>query len=278
MSEKINLLTNSNDQEEIAEDKKVILKKKRDNEQNFVVSEKNKKEKDTLLKKVRRFSFKGIISKFTKKQKSESSDMQSKQSEFDNSVKEDVNFITSDLIIPSSKEMYKRIIVLGLILVICIVIIFVLYIFLIVRENVIAGKMVDVTKEQKLLQYEINDFSEVEEEIINMKEKIAFISSLMDHHIYWTSFFEILEEFTISSVSYTGFDMDVSGQLRLVANAVDYNSVADQMYIFSAFPQYFNNVMVDSMSMVEGDEAETVVVKLVFSLDINPDIFYSAHK
>ncbi|MFC1613357.1 hypothetical protein ACFL23_03430, partial [Patescibacteria group bacterium] len=93
---------------------------------------------------------------------------------------------------------------------------------------------------------------------------------------YWTNFFELLEEYTISEIYYTMFDMDVSGQLQLSATATDYDAVADQLYIFNAFPQYFEQIVIYPMAIAENDDGVINGVKLSFSLNINPEIFYKA--
>ncbi|MFC1613636.1 hypothetical protein ACFL23_04935, partial [Patescibacteria group bacterium] len=97
MSAEIDLLPKSNKKKQIETNKKVVLEKGGEDNQNFVAPKKN--DDNEVFKKTSKISFKGIISRFKKKRSSDEIDNKSKKIELDNSVKGDVNFITSDLII-----------------------------------------------------------------------------------------------------------------------------------------------------------------------------------
>ena len=74
------------------------------------------------------------------------------------------------------------------------------------------------------------------DEIMNMQKKLGAIGSLLDRHIYWSSFFAFLEKNTLADISFGGFGGDTSGLYTLGGTARDFKALADQLITFKADP------------------------------------------
>ncbi|MEA3398361.1 MAG: hypothetical protein U9R06_01295 [Patescibacteria group bacterium] len=114
------------------------------------------------------------------------------------------------------------------------------------------------------------------EEIQAFQKKLALSASLLNRHIYWTIFFEFLEENTLSNVYYSGgFSGDTSGQYILSANTDSFKSISDQIMVMRG-SQDVIEVSADSGSsaMDKGSSEEKVAFQI--RLNINPGIFTSA--
>lgn len=258
MVDKINLLP----------DEKLTKTRALENQQASSLSDEKEKEKKTK-------NTGGIFLKFFKKASKLKNTEFKKNEDHDVGINSEVNFIIDDLIIPPSKEVIKRLVFLGGIFIICLSVTLGAYIYLIIKEEFITSEIEIITKENEDIGEEINSLKNTQEELTVLNNKLDFINEILDNHIYWTKFFGLLERYTLEGVSYSNFDMDISGALKLVAKARDYKAVSDQLFIFNSYPQYFEEMDIDSIAVNEDETSGQVDgIRFVFSLKINPDIFY----
>lgn len=61
------------------------------------------------------------------------------------------------------------------------------------------------------------------------KKKVQLANKLVDKHIYWTNFFNYLEENTLEEVYYTEFKGDINGKYSLPTKVNDYNVINSQV-------------------------------------------------
>ena len=109
---------------------------------------------------------------------------------------------------------------------------------------------------------------------LDLQNRLNLIRQLLDRHVYWTKFFDLLEKYTISDVYYTNFSMVGNDRLSISAIGKDYNSVAQQLVAFQNAADFVKNVRIDSAS-AEIDTAGGNYIGVSFSvyLEFVPGIF-----
>jgi hypothetical protein len=120
------------------------------------------------------------------------------------------------------------------------------------------------------IKSQLLDFQEISEEINNTGNDIATVLDLLNKHVYWTNFFDLLEEYTLDNVYYTGFASSNNGALTLAATAPDYYSVAKQLKILQQeeASEFITDVDISSASASDSG------VDFSISLTLNPGLFY----
>ncbi len=75
------------------------------------------------------------------------------------------------------------------------------------------------------------------DEINLFQKKLHAAKTLVDQHVYWTNFFNFLEDNTISDIQYNnGFEGDISGDYTFNVTTNDFDKIAAQVKIFRANP------------------------------------------
>jgi len=69
------------------------------------------------------------------------------------------------------------------------------------------------------------------EKALSLKRKLDLSSNLLDEHIYWSNFFEFLENYTTQDVYFFDFSGDDKGDYSLNGRARDFNALAEQVKI-----------------------------------------------
>jgi len=135
----------------------------------------------------------------------------------------------------------------------------------------------DIEKQKQLKSQQISDIEEqilsfrgTNDEIKIMGDEIKLIHGLLNQHIYWTNFFELLEKYTVEGVYYTGFSAGTSGGLTLGAVGPDFNSVARQLKVLQKeeASEFVTSVSITSASGSESGVTFSIV------LILNEDLFY----
>lgn len=104
-----------------------------------------------------------------------------------------------------------------------------------------------------------NDFREIKKGIGNFKELLA-------NRVYASKLFSMLEELTLPSLSFTGFQADlIEGSLSLDAQAENYTALAKQILVFEKDDR-INKVEVSSANIGQsGQVASDLIIKLNLS-------------
>jgi hypothetical protein len=80
------------------------------------------------------------------------------------------------------------------------------------------------------LDEQIKPLEEYAGEVLIMQKKIKLVSDLLKKHIYWTNFFEFLEENTHKDVYYvSGFSGSNNGEYALSARAKNFKTISEQV-------------------------------------------------
>jgi len=107
-------------------------------------------------------------------------------------------------------------------------------------------------------------------EVLEFKHRLDMANFLLTRHIYWSNFFDFLENNTLSYVYFSSFSGDVSGRYRLSATTNNFDAINAQTKKFLENP-YIKTATVDSGSITGEKGKTTVSFELVFAL--NPEIF-----
>lgn len=126
------------------------------------------------------------------------------------------------------------------------------------------------------LSSELRQIKEETNEALVFQDKLNKVAYLLNNHIYWTNFFDYLEDNTLEGVKYTQFSGNLSGEYSLDTIASNYPLIGKQSnkYLES---ENVSSAVVSSASLQEIKDEENDVVNsfVVFTTDltINPEIF-----
>ena len=98
--------------------------------------------------------------------------------------------------------------------------------------------------DQKIITLEQN-ITKTENEIELLEAQMKIISEVLDKHIYWTNFFQFLEEYTLNEIHYQKFSGTPNGQYALSATAPNFSIIEAQINKMLE-SKYVRNVSVDS--------------------------------
>ena len=156
---------------------------------------------------------------------------------------------------------------------------------LIVYQSSILKKIEAVRVDRSRIEQEISTLKPRQREALAIRTRTQLVQDMLDSHIYWTKFFELLEKNTINDVYYSGaFAGSLSGQITLTAIGTSFDSPARQLLAFRAATDFVSDVSITNASSTSIDT--TLVppgslppkqVSFSVTLKLVPDIFtYSA--
>lgn len=187
----------------------------------------------------------------------------------------DVNFVTSDFIIPSTKEVLKKGAIFLCAILCNVMIIAGIYFWLSLKEKDFSGTLESLNQEKQFVEMNINNLQSDKEKCIQLKRDVEVVGKLLDNHIYWDEFFKLIEKYTLSDVRYESMSIDKSGELKLSVVALDFDVLTEQIKIFNSNPEHFNKVETSGISMDKDSKTGKLNgLKFSISLNLNPDIFY----
>jgi hypothetical protein len=110
--------------------------------------------------------------------------------------------------------------------------------FLIDKQQVNASAAEDVAaKELGGLRSQIMDLQKKWTSFQDLEPRLMALNDLMDKHVSILHVLKILEQKTLTDVSYAGFMLDSGGQLHLAVTAPSYEAAAKQLQIFKDSPE-----------------------------------------
>jgi hypothetical protein len=117
---------------------------------------------------------------------------------------------------------------------------------------------------------EIKDREGEVEEVLKFKHRLDLANFLLARHVYWSNFFDFLEENTLSNVFFSSFSGDINGNYQMAATTNNFDAINAQTKKFLNNP-YVRGAAVEA-GIIEGEKGKaTVSFSLNFSLD--PEIF-----
>jgi len=179
------------------------------------------------------------------------------------------------------EEPKKKLINLALFSLGAIVLVLLVYGGLVFYQTRIVTETQAVKAERTDLDSKIRNLKKEQEKSVDFNERLEAIKNVLNTHIYWSKFFEKLENYTLKDVYYTGsFNGSTQSQITLSAVAPDYNTVAEQLLIFQNADDFLTDVSITgaSKSSSQGQRADIgeneSKVSFSVSLDILPSVFY----
>lgn len=130
-------------------------------------------------------------------------------------------------------------------------------------------------KEVELLRYKTQS-----SELIKLRERYKSVDSLLKDHVYWTRFFSLLEEHTLSDVYYTSFSVksEPGARITLNARAKNVESVAKQLLVLQKASTFVDDVRVNGFSVLSNAErrglvSEDDLVSFDITMTLREDVF-----
>lgn len=111
--------------------------------------------------------------------------------------------------------------------------------------------------------------SEIEiKEIKEFNKKLVLVSGLLDNHVYWTNFLDLLESTTLKDVYYEKFSGDISGKYTIPAVASSLEAISLQLEVMKGY---------DKVESVAPDTGQTSAdgsqVQFNLGLTVDPLVF-----
>ncbi len=152
-------------------------------------------------------------------------------------------------------------------------------------EEVESLKAERIEKQIEGLKKDVVELNNKANNALLFKEKSLAFSKLLDNHIYWSNFFKWLENNTLNTVKYSGFNGTISGIYSLTATAPTYAEASWQAKVLKESP-YIKDVEISSVNLVEhtettegenGEIIETSYKNVLFTVNfqIEQSIFLS---
>src|SRR3989344_332897 len=147
------------------------------------------------------------------------------------------------------------------------------YVGLLWYQNRLDQQIEAIEKDIHDLDAKITSAEVRQTEIIDLQERLKLIRELLENHMYWTKFFEMLEQNTIQEVYYTNFSMTGTDRLILSAIGRDFSSAAKQMVVFQNAKEFISDVRIDAVSGELDQNDNIVQTNFNIVLTIAPGVF-----
>lgn len=120
-----------------------------------------------------------------------------------------------------------------------------------------------INKEIKSLDSQVS-------EVLKFKDRLDLVNFLLDRHIYWTNFFNFLEDNTLSNVYFSSFGGDINGSYSLQATTDNLDAIDAQTKMLLSNPK-IKKASVNAGTI--GGEEGKAVVSFALSYELDPSIF-----
>jgi len=135
-------------------------------------------------------------------------------------------------------------------------------------------------KERRLLekQQELINIEKELEQTNKLRNKIVAVENILDNHIYWTNFFDYLEDNTLPGVYYNEFSGNLDGEYSMSANTAGFENFVAQMENWQQENQYTISANSEGAEISQKKETKNSSdsgkpVLFEFELIVSPEIF-----
>ncbi len=196
----------------------------------------------------------------------------------------DVNLLPEELIERTAPK--RNLLILGITGAVALVIVLLVHFGLSLYESKIVANVEKVSAQISDVDAQIASYRDFQRKAAALKQESDAVKQLLDQHVYWTDFFQVLEEKTNQDIYFTSLAADVGGKITLTAVAKDYEAASRQLVTFQRARDFVQDVNISSMKMVEekytipetGEELTVSAVTFNVSLAVLPEIFYRKTK
>jgi hypothetical protein len=167
-------------------------------------------------------------------------------------------------------------------IVIAVVVIAVTAIGLSLYSKKVEKKVAQVDSELKSTQLQVDSFSTgTLNQAEVLKKLTSEVTTVLDQHVYWDTFFAKLEGVTLPNVTYSNMSVDIAGSVSLTAKAKTFKDVGDQLLVYQQATDFINSVSISSATKETtqtagpaGATSSEDTVSFSVSLTVQPSIFF----
>jgi len=131
----------------------------------------------------------------------------------------------------------------------------------------IAFQVVEVEREMQFIKAQSNSFFSLRDEIADLEQKATRTENILNNHIYWTKFFDLLEEYTVPDVYFGDFKANTDGRIILNGSGKDLLSIAQQIVVFSQATDFVKEVSTSGIAKTP------IGIKADFNLVLADNVF-----
>ncbi|OGY42858.1 MAG: hypothetical protein A2729_03010 [Candidatus Buchananbacteria bacterium RIFCSPHIGHO2_01_FULL_39_14] len=185
----------------------------------------------------------------------------------------DINLMPAELAKHPELELSRKLTQTGLIFGGAILLVIVIYLGITWYQLVIARKIQKLEAEITRLDTQIASRKIEQDAALDLAKRLEMVKQMLDNHVYWTKFFEMLERYTIDEVYYTNFAMAGHDKLIIAAVAKDYQSVAKQLVAFKQAKDFIQDVRIDAAQAQIDASGFYQGVSFNINLEFLPEVF-----
>lgn len=134
----------------------------------------------------------------------------------------------------TSRMIYEKLSVLIIVMILAGVVVFIGWLWITWRCELELSKISQVKTEMMATESQVGRYQDLITEIRGLEIKANRVNDLLNHHIYWTRFFKLLETYTIPDVYYGDFSAEVGNKIVLPTFGRDLVAAARQLVAFSS--------------------------------------------
>jgi hypothetical protein len=184
-----------------------------------------------------------------------------------------VSLMPSELEGRAQADPGKRLLALGLVLVVETVLILGAHFFINKAVADKTGNRDELLAKVEELSARVAKEEAAAKDVVAYQTQISAANESLDGHISWTSFFSFLEKRTSSSVKYLNFSGDADGgTVTLDAVGTSYRDVAEQIVRFREDP-LIADVRTSSASARVSDTGEVIGVSFTLVIRVKPEVW-----
>ncbi|MFH1235763.1 MAG: hypothetical protein V1685_02390, partial [Parcubacteria group bacterium] len=157
----------------------------------------------------------------------------------------DVNLVPDDLLGESQPGRKVRPVAIAGVCALLVVIL--VYVGLFWYRNIVIGETKEIDEQIQQVQTSIKTFEDFRVEAEDLRRRVDDVAFLLDHHIHWNTFFELLETYTLTDVYYTDATIGSGGIVDLNAIARDTVTVARQYALFQNAGDFVQDVSITAV-------------------------------
>ena len=141
-------------------------------------------------------------------------------------------------------------------------------------RNIVIGETKEIDEQIQQVRTSIKGFEDFRVEAEDLRRRVDDVAFLLDHHIHWNTFFDLLETHTLADVYYTDMTVGSGGVVALNAVARDTITVARQYALFQNSEDFIQDVSISAVAPYL-DPKTSLPAGQIFSvsLTVQPSLF-----
>ncbi len=186
----------------------------------------------------------------------------------------EVNLIPEELLKIKELKFSHQLLNLSGLVVLTLLVVGAVYGLLVWYQINITNKIKVVDGQIQTVNSEIDEYKQFKEEAVGYQRQLKDLESLLNRHLYWTQFFNLLAAHTIPQIYYQDIAADADrGSVILSAVAKNYESLARQLAAFQQADDLVENVSITSAAAQLDERGMVSEVSFNINLILKPKVF-----